>query len=55
MEKREIRNTGYFMYLDGTIETPKGKTITPWKESNTGYMLFRVRNNGNPYVLDCTV
>lgn len=51
MEKREIRNTGYFMYQDGTIETPKGRTISPWKENNTGYMLFRVRSNNKPLCL----
>lgn len=47
MEKREIRNTGYFMYRDGTVETPKGGTVSTWKENNTGYVLFRVRYNNN--------
>lgn len=45
-EGRKIRDTDYIMYPDGKVVNPKGKTMTPWKENNTGYLLFRVRKDG---------
>lgn len=51
MEKREIRGSGYFMYPNGDLETPKGTVLRPWKENNTGYMLFRIRLEGKPLCL----
>ncbi|CAM0038237.1 HNH endonuclease [Vibrio phage 184E37-3b] len=51
MKCEYIRDTDYLIYEDGTVISPKGRTISPWKENNTGYYLFRVRRNKKPLCL----
>lgn len=51
MESKFIRNTKYLIREDGTIISPFGRTISPWKEANTGYLLIRIRKDKKPLCL----
>lgn len=42
---KKIRDTEYFITEDGEVISPFGRKIKPWKESNTGYLLVRIRRN----------
>ena len=46
-----IRDTDYILYENGDVVSPKGKTMSPWKETNTGYLLVRIRRNKKPFCL----
>lgn len=48
METKFIRNTEYTISRDGVVTSPRGKVISTWVENNTGYALFRIRENKKP-------
>jgi hypothetical protein len=51
LRSAKIRDTDYIIYEDCSIVSPKGVSINPWKENNTGYTLFRIRVNNKPKCL----
>lgn len=48
MKSCKIRESNYIIYEDGSLETPKGTSLSTWEESNSGYSLFRVRVENKP-------
>ncbi|MGL5014710.1 MAG: HNH endonuclease [Bacteroidales bacterium] len=48
MEQQSIRNTPYTIDTSGVVRSPTGRVISTWCENNTGYLLFRIRENKKP-------
>ncbi|AUR86239.1 winged helix-turn-helix DNA-binding domain protein [Vibrio phage 1.084.O._10N.261.49.F5] len=51
MRKCLIRDTNYTIYENGEVYSPFGRRLSPWKETNTGYWLIRVRKDKKPLCL----
>lgn len=51
MEWSYVRGTEYIIYENGDVVSPYGKVLSPWRETNTGYLLVRIRENNKPLCL----
>ena len=48
IEKRQIRDTEYFIDKDGNVYSKRGHIMSTWIEGNTGYTLVRIRKDNKP-------